>query len=158
MISVDDANHQPLSLGSGFFVGEGVIATNLHVIEGASYGRVKLVGQNGTHEIKGTVGIDERHALALLSGDHKTAPALQLATSKLPAVGETVYVVGNRHGLEGTFSQGIVSGIRTLEQDKLLQITAPISPGSSGGPVLNERGEVIGVAVATLKSGQNLNC
>ena len=59
--------------------------------------------------------------------------------------------------MEGTFSQGIVSSIREVGTDKLLQITAPISPGSSGGPILNEKGEVIGISVATFKSGQNLN-
>jgi hypothetical protein len=59
--------------------------------------------------------------------------------------------------LEGTFSQGIVSSIRQIGSDKLLQITAPISPGSSGGPVLNSKGEVIGVSVATFRGGQNLN-
>jgi hypothetical protein len=65
--------------------------------------------------------------------------------------------VGNPQGLEGTFSQGIVSGIREVGADRLLQITAPISPGSSGGPVLNAKGEVIGVSVATFRGGQNLN-
>ena len=64
---------------------------------------------------------------------------------------------GNPQGLEGTFSQGIVSSIRVLGADKILQITAPISPGSSGGPVLNEKGQVIGVSVATFRGGQNLN-
>jgi S1-C subfamily serine protease len=72
-------------------------------------------------------------------------------------VGDQVYVVGNPEGLEGTFSQGIVSGIRTFDSDSILQITAPISPGSSGGPVLDSVGNVIGIAVATFKSGQNLN-
>jgi len=65
--------------------------------------------------------------------------------------------VGNPQGLEGTFSQGIVSSIREVGSDKLLQITAPISPGSSEGPVLNAKGEVIGVSVATFRGGQNLN-
>ena len=65
--------------------------------------------------------------------------------------------MGNPQGLEGTFSQGIVSSIREVGADKLLQITAPISPGSSGGPVLNSKGKVIGVSVATYKGGQNLN-
>ncbi len=156
LITMDDANHQPLSLGTGFFVAEGVIATNLHVIEGAASGTVKLVGDQTTHLIRGTVGIDARHDLALLSIDYKTAPSLPMTTAE-PAVGDTVFVVGNPHGLEGTFSQGIVSGIRYVEQDKVLQITAPVSPGSSGGPVLNTKGEVIGVAVASVKSGQNLN-
>ena len=65
--------------------------------------------------------------------------------------------MGNPQGLEGTFSQGIVSSIREVGTDKLLQITAPISPGSSGGPVLNGKGEVIGISVATFRGGQNLN-
>ena len=59
--------------------------------------------------------------------------------------------------MEGAFSQGIISGIRKVGSEKLLQITAPISPGSSGGPVLNTKGEVIGVSVATFRGGQNLN-
>jgi len=73
------------------------------------------------------------------------------------AVGDEVFVVGNPYGLEGTLSQGIMSGLRSVGPDSLLQITAPISPGSSGGQVLNSQGEVIGVAVATLTDGQNLN-
>ena len=72
-------------------------------------------------------------------------------------VGETVYAVGNPRGLEGTFSDGIISSIRPVGSDKLIQITAPLSPGSSGGPVLNRRGEVIGVSVLTIRDGQNLN-
>jgi hypothetical protein len=72
-------------------------------------------------------------------------------------VGERVFAVGNPQGLEGTFSEGIVSSIRKVGMHKLLQITAPISPGSSGGPVLNVKGEVIGVSVATYRGGQNLN-
>ena len=72
-------------------------------------------------------------------------------------VGETVYAVGNPRGLEGTFSDGIISSIRPVGTDKLIQITAPLFPGSSGGPVLNRRGEVIGVSVLTIRDGQNLN-
>ena len=82
---------------------------------------------------------------------------LTLGNSDSVQVGDSIYVVGNPQGLEGTFSQGIVSSIREVGSDKLLQITAPISPGSSGGPVLNEKGEVIGVSVATFTGGQNLN-
>jgi len=59
--------------------------------------------------------------------------------------------------LEGTFSEGIVSAIRELPSRKIIQITAPISSGSSGGPILNGSGQVIGVAVATILDGQNLN-
>ena len=72
-------------------------------------------------------------------------------------IGEKVYVAGNPKGLEGTFSDGIISRISTQGNRKRLQMTAPISPGSSGGPVLNSKGEVIGVAFMTLRGGQNLN-
>lgn len=72
-------------------------------------------------------------------------------------VGDEVYAVGNPLGLEGTFSRGIVSGIRQIGSETLFQITAPISPGSSGGPILDTRGKVIGVAMATFKGGQSLN-
>ena len=65
--------------------------------------------------------------------------------------------MGNPRGLEGTFSDGIISSVRPVGSDKLIQITAPLSPGSSGGPVLNRRGEVIGVSVLTIRDGQNLN-
>ena len=85
------------------------------------------------------------------------AGAIALGNSDSVQVGEIVYAVGNPQGLEGTFSQGIVSSIREVETDKLLQITAPISPGSSGGPVLNNRGKAIGISVATFRGGQNLN-
>ena len=68
-----------------------------------------------------------------------------------------MFAVGNPQGLEGTFSMGIVSSVRQIEADSLLQVTAPISPGSSGGPILNAEGQVIGVAVATFNGGQNLN-
>jgi hypothetical protein len=82
---------------------------------------------------------------------------LSLGNSDAVQVGEAIYAIGNPEGLEGTFSQGIISSIRKVGADKLLQITAPISPGSSGGPVLNIKGEVIGVSVATSAKGQNLN-
>lgn len=72
-------------------------------------------------------------------------------------IGDDIYVAGNPEGLEGTLSSGIVSAMREITGHKLLQITAPISPGSSGGPVMDAYGEVIGVAVATFKEGQNLN-
>jgi len=65
--------------------------------------------------------------------------------------------VGNPLGLEGTFSEGMISGIRSVDADSILQMTAPISPGSSGGPVMDATGAVIGIAEATFSQGQNLN-
>jgi hypothetical protein len=157
MLVMEDANGQPISLGSGFFVRTNVIASNFHVIEGASKGYAKLIGTKTKYDITGLVGLDATNDLVLLTVTDANSPSLSLADSHKAAVGDEVFVAGNPQGLEGTFSQGIVSGIRDLETGTLLQITAPISPGSSSGPVLNSDGKVIGISVATFKSGQNLN-
>lgn len=157
LLVMQDANGQPVSLGSGFFVADGIIVTNLHVVRGTSSGQVKLVGQTRTYAIRGVVGINANADIVLLEVPGANAPPLELSRGTDLAVGDVVYAVGNPEGLEGTFSQGIVSGLRGSGPDKLLQITAPISPGSSGGPIINSRGEVVGVAVATFREGQNLN-
>ena len=157
LLVMEDSHGQPLSLGSGFVVTDQIVASNLHVVEGASGGYAKLVNQSSKFEIEGTVGVDAKHDLVLLKVKGLTVPALPLGESDTVAVGEDVYAVGNPRGLEGTFSAGIISGIRSADDARILQITAPVSPGSSGGPVLNASGVVIGVAVAFLKGGQNLN-
>jgi hypothetical protein len=157
LLVMEDANGQPLSLGSGFLVRDGAIASNLHVVEGGTRGYAKLVGQKTKYDIEGVTAVDPERDLVVLKISAVGSPVLPLGNSDGVQVGESVYAVGNPQGLEGTFSQGIVSSIREVGTDKLLQITAPISPGSSGGPVLNSKGEVIGVSVATFRGGQNLN-
>lgn len=157
LLVMEDANGQPLSLGSGFFVRDGEIASNLHVVEGAARGYAKLIGQKTKHDIQGITAVDPKRDLVVLKISASGAPALSLGSSEAVQVGEPVYAVGNPQGLEGTFSQGIVSSIREVGTDRLLQMTAPISPGSSGGPVLNSKGEVVGVSVAIFRGGQNLN-
>jgi hypothetical protein len=157
LLVMEDANGQPLSLGSGFCVGNGELASNVHVIEGAVRGYAKVVGETTKYDIEGIAGLSPERDLVVLKISGGCSQALSLGNSDAVQVGDSVYAVGNPEGLEGTFSQGIVSGIREVGSNKLLQITAPISPGSSGGPVLNEKGEVIGVSVATFRDGQNLN-
>jgi hypothetical protein len=156
LLEMNDSNGQPLSLGSGFFISSGIIATNAHVIEGASSGTAKLIGDTHTMQILGTVAVDRNADLALLKVA-SSAPALVLGPSTNPAVGDNVYVVGNPLGLEGTFSAGVISSVRQIDEDSILQMTAPISPGSSGGPVMDGTGLVVGVAEATFSNGQNLN-
>jgi S1-C subfamily serine protease len=156
LLAMNDSNGQPLCIGSGFFVSDDIVATNAHVIQGAGSGSAKLVGQKQTFQVLGTLAVDLHADLALLKVSGR-APSLGLSRGPAPAVGDSVYVIGNPLGLEGTFSEGIVSGVRATGTDSLIQMTAPISPGSSGGPVLDAAGEVIGVAVATFKEGQNLN-
>ncbi len=157
LLVMEDSNGQPVSLGSGFFIREGEVASNLHVVQGATRGYAKIIGQKSKYDIEGMVAVDSERDLVILKISGARAPALTLGNSESVQVGETVYAVGNPQGLEGTFSQGIVSSIREVDSNKLLQITAPISPGSSGGPVLSGNGEVVGVSVATFRSGQNLN-
>ena len=165
LLVMEDANRQAISIGSGFYVNHGEIATNFHVIEGATGGYAKRIGEKTKWEIKGVTAIDVKRDLvilevnpfSLISLEGKSGEPLSLGDSNVAMVGEPVYAVGNPRGLEGTFSQGIISGIREIGTDKLLQLTAPISPGSSGGPVLNSKGKVIGVSVATFRGGQNLN-
>ena len=157
LLVMEDANGQPISLGSGFFVSNGQIATNLHVVEGAARGYAKLVRQKTKYDIEGITAIDPQRDLVILKVSAFGLQPLSLGDSDSAQVGESVYAVGNPQGLEGTFSQGIISSIREAGGDKLLQITAPISPGSSGGPVLNRASDVIGVSVATFRGGQNLN-
>ncbi len=157
LLVMEDAKGQPLSLGSGFFVGDGQIVTNLHVVKGAARGYAKLVGKEIKHNIEGITAIDAKRDLVILKVPAFGTQAVSLGNSDFTQVGETVYAVGNPRGLEGTFSQGIISSIRPVGSDKLIQMTAPLSPGSSGGPVLNRRGKVIGVSVLTIRDGQNLN-
>ena len=153
LIKTYDANNTPLLIGSGFFVGDGAaLVTNAHVIAGAS--RIEyLDSSDQVHPVSGCLAIDIDGDLALLAA---SGPALQLATQK-PEVGDHVFVIGNPKGLTQSFSDGLVSSIRKIGVDQILQITAPISPGSSGGPVLNAMGQVIGVASFYYQGGENLN-
>src|SRR5260370_29001060 len=104
LLVMQDANGQPVSLGSGFFVADGVIVTNLHVVRGASSGQVKLVTQTRTYPITGVVGVNANADIVLLEVRGTNAPALELNQGTDLAVGDVVYAVGNPEGLEGTFS------------------------------------------------------
>ena len=159
LIVMEDAGGQKLSTGSGFFVDRGMIVTNLHVIEGASRGYVKRVGMNKTFRIQGILAKDPRQDLVIIKVPDAGVPVLPIGRSDKVQIGESVYVSGNPIGfLEGTFSNGIVSGVREFRIGReRIQITAPISGGNSGGPVLNSKGEVIGIAASVITTGQNLN-
>ena len=156
-LEMKDRNGVTLGFGSGFFVKENLIATNFHVIEGATQGTAKLVGKYITYAIEGITATDQTNDLALLKVNAYGIKSLPLGDSDNVKIGATVYVAGNPKGLEGTFSDGIISSRRDKYTKEYLQMTAPISPGSSGGPVLNRKGEVIGISFMTLEGGQNLN-
>ncbi len=157
-LEMKDSTGTTLSFGSGFFVKPNQIATNFHVIAGARQGTAKLVGKDTRYQIEGIVATDKKNDLAVLNVTASGVAPLSLGDSDTVKIGAKVYVAGNPKGLEGTFSDGLISR-RESYPKKRLQMTAPISPGSSGGPVLNSRGEVIGISVSVHRAldAQNLN-
>ena len=143
--------------GSGFVIHAGHIATNHHVVDNMSIGFAKLVGKEEVYPVEAILEVDKERDLAVIKVGGIDAPALPLGDSDTVQIDDRVYIAGNPRGLEVLFSDGIISAIRGSSADKIFQMTAPISQGSSGGPVFNEKGEVIGVSSVTLRDGQNLN-
>ncbi len=157
LLVMSNSSTEEAKSGSGFFIAEDIVVTNFHVIKETTEGYAKIYGQDKIYEILGVVGIDEKNDLALVKIKGIKGKPLKLNADDSTAIGDEVFAVGNPKGLEGTFSQGIVSSIRKTENRSLLQITASISAGSSGGAILNDDGEVVGVAVGAIESGQSLN-
>lgn len=148
---------EPISQGSGFIVrSDGAIVTNYHVISNAKSIKVKVGGE--ILDVEGLIYTDKENDLVILKVKGEKLPVVKLGDIAKANIGEKVYVISSPEGLENTISDGLLSGIRDITSDKkILQITAPISPGSSGGPVFNGDGEVIGIATFLVKGAQNLN-
>ena len=156
-VLVTTSDGKTVNQGSGFFIDStGRLVTNYHVIEDASSAIVKT-SDGGFYEVNGTLAVDEEHDLAILKVVGSNFAYVSLGDSDAVSIGDKVYAVGSPLGLETTVSDGIVSSIRELDQVRLIQTTAPISHGSSGGPLLNLRGQVIGVTTLQIEGGQNLN-
>lgn len=160
-IVVRDEKLKEIGLGSGFFVSsDGILVTNYHVVDKARYATV-LLPSDAMLFVEGILAVDEQADLAVLKVNGKDLPSLSLLQGgQTPAVGVRVYAIGNPQGLSNTLSEGLISGVRMIAPDlPVLQITAAISPGSSGGPVLDSSGQVVGVATAILAGplAQNLN-
>lgn len=153
LVYLNDSSGSPEALGSAFLVAPKTLVTNAHVVkEGTPVLAVGPVRIPVT-----VVSRDATNDLAVLSVNvDLTSHPLPLSSSK-PSPGERIYAIGNPEGLEKTISEGLISGIRSLGTRTLLQITSPISHGSSGGPILDSDGRVVGVAVGMLEDGQNLN-
>jgi S1-C subfamily serine protease len=150
-----DANWAPIKTGTGFFVSaDGDLLTNFHVIQGAVHISART-DKGAMFFFDRLVAGSPESDVALLKFQATDVDYLKLGTSTNAVEGETVLVIGNPEGLQGTVSNGIISAFR--ENRSLIQITAPISPGSSGSPVLDETGQVIGMATLVYKEGQNLN-
>jgi len=154
-----DKDGKIIGQGSGFFISEeGDIITNRHVLAGAHRAEVKTT--NGkVYPITLIVAEDKEADIIKASVNIYLEPVLPLAiSSSIPEVGERVAVIGSPLGLERTVSDGIVSAVREIPGfGNIYQIIAPISAGSSGSPVVNMKGEVIGIATFQFVEGQNLN-
>lgn len=151
-------NQKEFGLGSGFLVSrEGTIITNYHVIEDAEEVWIKTK-KGDIYKNVSLITIDAEKDFAVLKIDGKNLPAVKLGNSDKIQIGERVYVVGNPRGYENTISEGLLSQLRDLGKGIIFhQIGAPISPGSSGSPVFNSNGKVIGIATLSDISGEDLN-
>ena len=158
-ILTSDKDGNPVGQGSGFLVSKnGSIVTNYHVIRGATSAIVKFP-DGAFYEVEGVLSFDKDRDVAVIKARGENFHTVTLGNSDQLQVGEAVVAIGNPLSLESTVSSGIVSGIRNIEErgGKFLQITAPISPGSSGGPLFNMAGEVVGITTLYLNVGENLN-
>jgi S1-C subfamily serine protease len=145
--------------GSGFILDKtGHVLTNLHVVEGANRGIKVQLSNKRSYSAK-VVGTDKVHDLALLQIDAPNLEPVTLADSSSLAVGQKVYAIGNPFGLSGTMTRGIISSIRSIKGSEgapiedAIQTDAAINPGNSGGPLLNSRGEVIGINTMIASNG-----
>src|SRR5258707_15714497 len=157
-IETFDARGEKLSRGSGFFIDVDRIVTNRHVIEGAYRAEVHLNSGNA-YQVRSVAAVDAEGDLALLKIDAPPNLIRPLSLDRTsPQEGESIVVIGNPFGLEGSVTNGIVSAVRDIPGfGRIIQITAPISPGSSGSPVVNMQGQVIGVATLQVTGGQSVN-
>ncbi len=153
LILLRSTDSRIVAQGTGFLVEGGKIITNEHVIRGGT----PLIDVGGAR-IPATVdSADTVNDLAVLSTVAEVSGEPLVLAEKLPSPGSNVFAIGNPRGLENSISTGVVAGIRKIGNRELLQITTPISPGSSGGPVLDSTGKVVGVTVGSIEEGQNLN-
>jgi S1-C subfamily serine protease len=148
-----DNSGKATKFGSGFVAGpNGTVITNYHVIRGAYAEKVRF--QDGTTaDVLGVLGYSSTEDLAAIRLSSSSARPLELGDSDHVEVGDRVVAIGSPQGLQNTISDGLISGSRAGR----IQTSAPISPGSSGGPFFNQQGQVIGVAVSTVTDAQNLN-
>jgi S1-C subfamily serine protease len=145
--------------GSGFVLDKaGHVLTNFHVVEGANRGVQVMLSNKRAYAAK-VIGTDKMHDLALLQIDAPNLQPVTLADSTELSVGQKVYAIGNPFGLSGTMTRGIISSIRSIKNadgapiEDAIQTDAAINPGNSGGPLLNSRGEVIGINTMIASNG-----
>jgi hypothetical protein len=146
------------SLGTGFVVRpDGWVATNFHVVRGATQISVVFSDHRELPVVE-VMNANRLHDLVILRVEAHGLPVLAVGDSDAVRPGDSVLAIGHPLGLEDTVSNGLISAVRHVHPGlDVLQVSAPIAPGSSGGPLFNDHGQVIGVATAILRGGQNLN-
>lgn len=157
-IELYDRYGRAFSSGSGFFINStGLAVTNYHVIEDA-YSAIIYTKSGASYQVTGYCDYDRDNDVALLQINGTGFPYLTIGDSRSLLSGSKVYAIGSPLGLDDTFSDGIIAKpVRRLDGTDYIQITAPISPGSSGGALLNDKGQVIGITTAYAVDGQNIN-
>lgn len=157
-LEITDIKGTKVKTGSGFFISSGGLAvTNYHVINGAA--KITATTADGKeHDVKGVCDYNKSLDLALIWVDGSNFSYLETADSDAVKTGQTVYAIGSPLGYKDTLSTGLISSAsRTVGDDEYIQTTAAVSPGSSGGALLNESGKVIGVTSAMASGGQSIN-
>lgn len=152
-----DMDGDPYSQGSGFFIdSSGIAVTNYHVIQNAF--SADITTTNGvTYSGITVLGYDMDQDIAILKIKGSGFSYLPVGDSSQIQGGETVYAIGNPEGLTNTITEGLISNPCRKDVNNMIQISVPISHGSSGGALINAYGEVIGITSAGLATGQNLN-
>lgn len=150
---------QPFAFGTGFFINsKGYGVSNVHVFKNASYASIQTIDKK-EFEIDSIVLVDEAADICVfaIKGLNKVSSYLSITNPEIEK-GEEVFVIGTPKGLEYTVSKGILSSIRNIDgYGKTIQFTAPISSGNSGSPLINMKGQIIGIVTFQLSEGQNLN-
>jgi hypothetical protein len=155
-VQVFGANNRALGLGSAVVIGKDSLVTNCHVLAKSS--RVAIVRENVSYAAT-LEHPDPERDLCLLRVRNLDAPAVAIGDAETVRVGTRVYAIGSPRGLDQTLSDGLVSGSRRSERGELLalQISVPISPGSSGGGLFDGQGRLVGITTSGLRDSQNLN-
>ncbi|OWK35618.1 S1C family serine protease [Fimbriiglobus ruber] len=157
-ILIQNRHNHTIGTGSGFLISStGLIATNYHVVENAHTAQVVFADKTKL-PVLGVAAFEPETDIAIVkvSGQNGAQP-LELAANELPVIGGKVYAIGNPLGFANTLSDGLISGHREINKVTVIQTSAPISPGSSGGPLIGCDGKVVGVTSGGIKGGQNLN-
>jgi serine protease Do len=153
-VIVTDFSGNPISTGSGVVVAPGLLVTNCHVVEKGRQIQVKFPKETFSATVQSK---NEERDICHLYAGNITARPVPVSSANTLRVGAKVYAIGSPYGLENTLSEGIVSALREVDGGKIIQTSAAVSPGSSGGGLFDQFGNLVGIITFQAKQGQNLN-